>query len=328
MDRRRFLLTSLAGAVAVPLAAEAQQAGRVYRIGQLAFSTCPTAPFDNDPLRAAFRDLSYVEGRNIVIECRGPAGQLDRLNDLATELVRLKVDVLVTNGTPSALAAQRATSAIPIVFSFVADPVGAGLVASFARPGGNITGVSVVGRDAVKKGLELLKEGAPLATRVAIVTDPSNQAQVAQTPDQDIAARALRLHLHRVEVRGPVDLDQAFAAILREGAQALYIYPLRIGPTDVERIVQFAVRNRLPSLGAVNQQHRPSGLLFFFSHSTTEHYQRLVSYVDKVLKGAKPGDLPVEQPTKFELVINLKTAKALGLTIPPSLLARADQVIE
>jgi putative ABC transport system substrate-binding protein len=186
-----------------------------------------------------------------------------------------------------------------------------------------------VGRDAVKKGLELLKESAPLAApRVAIVTDPSNQAQVAQIPDQDIAARALGLHLYRVEVRAPVDLDRAFATILREHAQALYIYPLRIGPADVERIVQFAIRNRLPTLGAVNSQYRLAGLLFFFSHSTAEHYQRLASYVDKVLNGAKPRDLPVEQPTKFELVINLKTAKALGLTIPQTVLLRADHIIE
>jgi putative ABC transport system substrate-binding protein len=316
------------GLLVVPLAAEAQQAGKVYRIGHLPFTTCPVAPYTNDPLRSAFRDLGYVEGQNIVIECRAPGGQPDRLNGLAAELVRLKVDVLVTSSTPSALAARRATSTIPIIFSFVADPVGAGLVASLGRPGGNITGVSIVGRDAVKKGLELLKEGAPLAARVAIVTDPANQGQAAQVPDQMVAANALGLHLQRVEVRAPVDLDSAFAAILRERAQTLYLYPLRIGPAEVDRIVEFAVTNRLPTLGAISPQYRAAGLLFFFSHSTAEHIQRLVSYVDKVLKGAKPGDLPVEQPTKFELVINLKTAKALGLTIPPSLLLRADQVIE
>jgi putative tryptophan/tyrosine transport system substrate-binding protein len=238
--------------------------------------------------------------------------------------VRLKVDVLLTNSTPSALAAQRATSTIPIIFTFVADPVGAGLVASLGRPGGNITGLSVVGSDAAQKGLELLKEGAPLASRVAIVTDPSNQAQAALVPQQDIAAKALRLHLQRIEVRTPVDLDSAFATILRERLQALYVYPLRIGPPDTERIVEFAVKNRLPHLGATSAGYRTAGFLFFFSHSTAEHYQRLASYVDRVLKGAKPGDLPVEQPTKFELVINLKTAKALGLTIPPYTPVRAE----
>ncbi len=309
------------------LPAEAQQVGKVYRIGHLAFSTCPVAPYTNDPLRSALRDLGYVEGRNIVIECRGPAGQDDRLDDLAAELVRLKVDVLVAQSTPAALAAQRATTTIPIVVFFVADPVASGLVANLRRPGGNITGLSGVGPEATK-GLELLKEGAPFVSRVAIVFDRSNQAEVAQVSLQDIAAKALGLQLQRIDVRSPGDLDAAFAAILRERAHALLLYPLRIGRPEAERIMGFAVKNRIPTLGFLSRFYQTAGALFFFSPSTVEHYQRLASYVDRVLKGAKPADLPVEQPTKFELVINLKTAKALGLTMPPSLLLRADQVIE
>jgi putative ABC transport system substrate-binding protein len=308
--------------------AHAQHTARVYRIGHLAFATCPAALSSSDPLRAALRDQGYVEGRNVVIECRGPAGQPDRLDDLAVELVRLKVDVLIAQGTPSALAARRATATIPVLFFFVADPVGTGLVPSLGRPGGNVTGLSVAGPEAIAKGLELLKEGAPGASRVAIVTDLSNQAQAAQSRQQDIAARALGLELQRVDVRGPLDLDGAFAAILREGAQALYLYPLRIGPPEAARIAGFAARHRLPTLGSVSTLYVPAGVLFFYSHSPAEQYQRLASYVDKVLKGARPGDLPVEQPTRFEFVINLRTAKALGLTIPPALLLRADRLIE
>jgi len=313
------------GLLAAPRAVEAQQVGKVYRIGHLAFSTCPAAPYTNDPLRSALRDLGYVEGRNIVIECRGPAGQAARLNDLAAELVRLKVDVLLAQSTPSALAAQRATTTIPIVVFFVLDPVASGLVANLRRPGGNITGLSAVGPEATK-GLELLKEGVPFVSRVAILFDRSNPAELAQVSQQEIAAKALGLELQRIDVRSPADLDAAFAAILRERAHALYLYPLRIGRPEVERVVGFAVKNRLPTMGLLGD--RTAGVLFFYGPSIVEHYQRLASYVDKILKGAKPADLPVEQPTKFELVINLKTAKALGLTIPPSLLLRADQVIE
>jgi putative ABC transport system substrate-binding protein len=324
MDRRAFV-TGLGAVLAAPRPGQAQQAGRMYRIGYLAFSTCSGA---NDPLYSAFRELGYVEGRNIVIECRGPGGHPDRVDDLAVELVRLKIDILVAQSTPSALAARRATSTIPIVFFLVADPVGAGLVASLGRPGGNITGLSVLGPDMIKKGLDLLREGAPQASRVGVVTDLSNQAQATQVAEQDSVAQALGLHLQRIDVRSPGDLNAAFAALVREHAQALLLYPLRIGPPEVERIARFAARNRLPSLGFTSALYRAGGFLFFFSHSPAEQSQRLASYLDKILKGTKPGDIPVEQPTKFEFVINLKTAKAVGFTVPPSLLARADQVIE
>jgi putative ABC transport system substrate-binding protein len=328
VDRRRFLLTSLAGALAAPLAAGAQQAGKVHRIGFLPFAMCPAPPYDND-LRSALRALGYVEGRNVVIECRAAALQGDdRFSDAAAELVRLKLDVLVAQGTPAALAAQRATATIPVVFVTVGEPVGSGLVSTLARPGKNVTGMAAIGAHQVMKGVEYLKESTPHLTRVAILLDLSNPNHAMRMDEQDAAAKAMGLELRRVDVRTPSDLDAAFATIARERAQAVYLFPLRIGPPDADRIVEFTVKNRLPTLGLVDPPYRAAGVLLFYSFSRTEQYDRAATFVDRILKGAKPGDLPVEQPTKFELVINLKTAKALGLTIPPSLLARADQVIE
>jgi putative tryptophan/tyrosine transport system substrate-binding protein len=328
MDRRHFLLTSLAGVIAVPRAAEAQEAGRVHKFGFLAFSTCQSQDPVFRQFRQALATLGYVEGKNIIIQCSVAADQPDHNRVRAEELVRLKVDLIVAQGTPSALAAQRATRTTPIIMFNVADPVARGLVASLTRPGGNVTGLTNLVEGQTLKSLELLKEGAPRVSRVAVLIDPSNQGQVALSAEQDVAAQTLALKLRRIEVRDGSDLDAAFAAILRDRAQALYLLPLRITPAGAERIMEFAIKHRLPTLGAVSLLYPRVGVLFFYSHSLAEQFQRLAAYVDRILKGAKPADLPVEQPTKFELIINLKTAKALGLTIPSSVLARADQVIE
>jgi putative ABC transport system substrate-binding protein len=312
----------------VPFAAGAQPAGKVYRIGFLPFSTCPAPPYENDAFRSALRNLGYVDGRNVVIECRAAAGLNERLPDAAAELVRLKIDVLVAQGTPAALAALRATATTPVVFVSAGDPVGNGLVASLARPGKNVTGMSAISPVQVMKGVELLKESAPRVTRVAILLDLSNPNQAMQIGEQDAAANAIGVELRRVDVRSSSDLDAAFTTIVRERAQAVYLFPLRIGRPEADRIVEFTVKNRLPTLGLVDVQYKAVGVLVYYSFSRLEQYDRAASFVDRILKGANPADLPVEQPTKFELVINLKTAKAIGLTIPPSLLLRADQVIE
>ena len=325
MDRRTFLNALSGSLLAAPLAAEAQPAGKVWRIGLLPFATCPVPPHD-DHFRSALRSLGYVEGRNLVFECRATTGQ--RFPDVAATLLQLKIDVLVAQGTPAALAAQRATATTPIVFVTVGDPVGSGLVGSLGRPGKNVTGIAAMGSLQLMKGVEFLKEIAPRITRVAILLDFSNPNHVMQTVEQDAAANAMGVELRRVDVRGSSDLDTAFTAIVRERAQAVYLFPLRIGRSEVDRIAEFTVKNRLPTLGLVDPPYMAAGVLVFYSFSRTEQYDRAARFVDRILKGDNPADLPVEQPTKFDLVINLKTARAIGVTIPPSLLQRADQVIE
>ena len=242
-------------------------------------------------------------------------------------MVRLKVDVLVAQNTASALAAKQATKTIPIVMVYVGDPVGSGLVTSLARPGGNVTGLSVLTLDIVPKTLAILKEAAPSVSRVAVWLDPTNPGQ--KLPDQqlDAAAKILGVRIVRVGVRTAANLDAAFAAALRQREEALVVYPLPIPLLDVQRIAQFAIKNRLPTI-ASTPQHVREGMLMSFGPNIPDMYRRAATYIDKILKGAKPADLPVEQPTKFDLAINLTTAKALGLTIPPSLLQRGDQVIE
>jgi putative ABC transport system substrate-binding protein len=328
MDRRNFIAGMAGSLLAAPFAAEGQPRAKIHKIGLLPFATCRPPNDTSDPLRQALAKHGYREGENIVIECRAAPGHPDQHRALAQELVNLKVDLLLAQSTPSALAARQATTTTPIVFFGVADPVASGLVASLARPGGNITGLSTAGPGQATKTLEVLKEGAPHLTRVAILLDLSNQAEVAQIPEMDAAAQTLGVKVQRVDVRSALDLDATFAAVIRERAQGLYLYPLRIPQADVERITSFAAKNRLPSVGVIGLAYAAAGVLFFYTNSAAEQFQRVGSYVDKILKGAKPAHLPVEQPTKYELVINLKTARALGLTIPPSLLQRADQVIE
>jgi len=331
-DRMRVVVTLIIslvlGVPVKPLTAQGQQPAKMHRIGFLTVAVCPTPPYANDRFRQALREVGYVEGRNIVIECRGAAGQLDRLPDLAADLVRLKVDVLVAPGTPGALAAQRATATIPIVVFFVADAVASRLVASLARPGANVTGLSIFGPEKIPKQLELLKEAAPQVSRVGILADLANPGQPIELAHHEAVAPKLGLKIHVLDVRNPAGLDAALASVLREGLQALFLAPLRIGPADAERIMDFAVNNRLPTIGSVSSLYVPAGVLLFYTPNVAEHWQRAASYIDRILKGAKPAALPVEQPTKFDLVVNMKTAKALGLTIPPSLLLRADQVIE
>ena len=328
MTTRREFLGTLAGALlAAPLAASAQQAGKVYRIGLLSYLGCPLGPETMGPFRQGLHNLGYVEGQNIIIECRGAPGAADRAPGFAAELVRLKVDVLVAQGTASALAAKQATKTIPIVMVYVGDPVGSGLVTSLARPGGNVTGLSVLTPDMVPKALEILKEAAPSVSRVAVWIDPTQPGQTLPDKQMDAAAKVLRVRPERVDVRAAANLDAAFAAALRRREEALFVYPLPLAPVDYQRIVQFAIKNRLPTMAIIPQRAR-EGMLMSYGPNQADSYRRVGTYIDKILKGAKPGDLPVEQPTKFELVINLKTAKALGLTIPPSLLQRADEVIQ
>jgi len=323
----RAVLAILLALLLSPLAASAQQASKVYRIGYLSTLGCPIRPEIMGPFRQGLRELGYVEGQNIIIECRGAAGATDRLPGFAAELVRLKMGVLVAQGTPSALAAKQATKTIPIVMVYVGDPVGSGLVTSLARPGGNVTGLSVLTPDMVPKALEILKEAAPSVSRVAVWIDPTQPGQTLPDKQLDAAAKILDVRPERVDVRSAANLDAAFAAALRQRAEALFVYPLPIAFLDFQRIAQFAIKYRLPTIAIIPQRAR-EGILMSYGPNQAEQYRRVGTYIDKILKGAKPADLPVEQPTKFDLVINLKTAKALGLTIPQSLLQRADEVIQ
>jgi putative ABC transport system substrate-binding protein len=327
MDRRRFLLTSLAGALAVPLAAEAEQAEKVYRIGYLGNASALAQAKRVESLRASLRDLGYVEGKNIVIEFRWADGRLDRLPDLAAELVRLKVDVLLTAGTPGALAAKRATTTIPIVMVGVGDAVGSGVVASLARPGGNITGSTDSVPDLMAKLLELLKEIMPRIRRVAVLVNPDNlQIGAATFKAMESTAGSLKIELERFEARGPSEFESAFSRMAKSRVDAIVVPSDVVFNYNVAAVADLAAKKRLPSAGV--QTFAEAGGLLGYGLNFPDMDRHAAYFVDKILKGAKPADLPVEQRTKFELVINLKTAKALGLTIPPSLLARAHQVIE
>lgn len=313
---------------AAPLFTEAQQSGKVHRIGFLSYFGCGKSLAVDGAFRQALGTLGYFEGRNIVLECRDAVGRVDRLPDLAVELASLKVDVLVAEATPSSLAAKRATTTIPVVILSVADPVKAGLIASLARPGSNITGVAVVpALEALSKVLELLKEVVPKVSRVAILTDRTNPGQVVADDAVNAMARALALQLQRVNVRDAADLQSAFTAVLNQRAQALFVYPLTVEPAEIQRIADFALTKRLPAV-TLWEGYTEHGLLLFYGPGLKDQYRRAAVYIDKILKGAKPGDLPVEQPTALQMVINLRTAKALGLRIPTSVLARADRVIE
>jgi putative ABC transport system substrate-binding protein len=328
MKRRTFLGTLAGSLLAAPLAAEGQQAAKVPRIGYLALN--PTAnPHLHEAFRQGMRDLGYVEGRNVVIEYRDAEGKPERLPALAAELIALKVDVLVAQPTVAALAAKQATGTIPIVFP-VAEPVTSGLVTSLARPGGNITGLSVLAPEMAGKALELLKQAVPGVSRVAVLWDPGafpERTTKDMRKQVEGVARALGVRLQFIEARGPDDFDRAFSEMTRARAGALTVLGGSMFVSQRRRLVDLAATNRLPVVYTARESVEAGGLMAY-GPSVPDLFRRAATYVDKILKGAKPGDLPVEQPTKFELVINLKTAKALGLTIPPSLLQRADQVIE
>jgi putative ABC transport system substrate-binding protein len=328
MDRRAFIVGGVA-ALAAPFAAEGQQAASLPRIGFLSTASL------SDPFVARFllafrqglRDLGYVEGQNIAIEFRWAEGQYDRLPGLAAELVRLKVNVIVAGSPPAIQAAKQATETIPIVMGAVADPVAAAFVASLPRPGGNITGLSLMHSDLVGKQLELLKEVVPKVSRVALLGNPANPNYASLVRHGQDAARALDIRLQPLEARNSSEIDSAFAAITTERAGAVIVLADGVLVNNRTRIADHAVRRRLPTAFGLSEFAEAGGLLTY-GPSLANVFRQAATYVDKILKGAKPADLPIEQSTKFELVINLKTAKALGLTIPPSLLQRADQVIE
>ena len=329
MHRRRFLLTSVAGVLAAPLA-EAQQAAKIARIGYLSLDAA-TSGGNREAFLQGLRDVGYVEGRNVVIQYRDAKGKPERLPALAAELVALKVDVILAGGTPHALAAKQATGILPIVFA-AAEPVSSGLVTSLARPGGNVTGVSVFTQEElVGKRLELLKLAVPGVSRVAVLWQPGGYGEERAEKDMlkgaEVAARALGVRVQFVEARGPADLDRGFSEMTGARAGALTVVTSSMFFNERSRLVGLAAKNRLPAAYG-GREFVAAGGLIGYGLNTSDLFRHAATYVDKILKGAKPGDLPVEQPTKFELVINLKTAKALGLTIPPSLLQRADQVIE
>jgi putative tryptophan/tyrosine transport system substrate-binding protein len=326
-----FIITVALGCLCVaPLAPEAQPPTHVHRIGTL--SALGTTPGRN-PFVEAFlegmRALGYVEGQNFVLEYRGAEGQFEGFPDLAAELVRLKADVIVAQGTPAALAAKHATTMIPVVMVGVGDPVGSGLVASLARPGGNITGLSNLSPDLVGKQLEFLKDVRPTVSRVAVLWNPANPAHALMVRAADVAAQALGVQLHLVEARGrgPEAFDSAFAAMTNAHAGALLVLADNIFFEHRRRLAELAAMSHLPTMYQ-GREHVEAGGLISYAASVSGVWRRGATYVDKILKGAKPADLPVEQPTKFELVINLKTAKVLGLTLPASLLVLADKVIQ
>ena len=317
-------LASLGGTAA------AQLPEKVARVGYL------NPGSSSDPLRQrrfevfhqSLRELGYVDGQSIAIESRWADGRYDRCPALAADLVRLKVDVIVVQGGEATKAVQSATRTIPIVMSMVMDPVGSGIVPSLARPGGNVTGTSFMAPDLVGKQLEVLKEVVPTVSRVALLRQPTNPASADYLREAEAAARILGMRLQTLDARNPQEIDSAFQAMTRERAGALLIFPDALFATHRRRIAELAAKRRLPAIHGGTPDYADDGGFMVYSPNTLDLELRAVTYVDKILKGAKPADLPVEQPTKFELVINLKTAKALGLTIPQTLLQRADRVIQ
>jgi len=312
------------------LAAEAQPEGKVYRIGYLSPVPLSAPPVSRltEAFRQGLRELGWVEDQNIVIECRTAEGRFDRLPDLAAELVRLKMDVIVAAATPAAVAAKNATATIPIVGVSMADPDRLGLIKSLARPGGNVTGVSYsVELETLGKSLELLNSAVPKVRRVAILSNPANPGHALAIRKLKVVAQSLGLQLQLLEARGPDEVDGAFAAMTKEHAGAVLAVSDTLFYVHRLRLADLTAQNRLPSIYGLREIVEVGGLMSYGAN-TADMFRRAATYVDKILKGAKPADLPVEQPTKFELVINLKTAKALGLTIPQSVLIRADEIIQ
>jgi putative ABC transport system substrate-binding protein len=312
-----------------PLTAEAQQAAKVPRIGFLETNRA-ASPHTPEAFRQGLRDLGYFEGRNVVIEYRDAEGKPERFPALAAELVAFKVDVIVASSQLSALAAKQATRTLPIVFATAAEPVAGGLVTSLARPGGNVTGLSSLGPELVGKRLELLKQAVPGVDRVAVLWLPGalgERTDKDMLTGADVAARALGVRLQFVEARGPDEFARAFSDMTSARAGALTVLPSNRFLREHRRLVDLAAKNRLPAV-YTSREFVDAGGLMSYGANFADLYRRAATYVDKILKGAKPADLPVEQPTKFELVINLKTAKDLGLTIPQSVLARADDLIQ
>jgi putative tryptophan/tyrosine transport system substrate-binding protein len=320
-----ILFVSLLLAVAV--IAEAQQPAKVPRIGYLIAVPGSGQSARNEAFRQGLRKFGYVEGKNIVIESRSAGGKLDRLPVLAAELVRLKVDVIVTAAPSVTRAAKEATVTIPIVMAFDNDPVGNGFVASLARPGGNITGLSTLRPEIIGKQLELLKETIPRPSRVAVLGTSTIPGQAQSLKETELAAGAFKVQLQYLDVLSPEDIETAFRAASKERADAVLVLGGPVLNSERTQVVELAVKNRLPAIYNVADYVEAGGLMTY-GVSVTDLFRRAATYVDKILKGAKPADLPVEQPTKFEFIINLKAAKQIGLTIPPNVLARADKVIK
>jgi putative ABC transport system substrate-binding protein len=328
MRRREFIGSLIGTAVTWPLAARAQQpASKLYRIGMLETVSSALNVGNLEAFREGLLELGYVEGKNYVIEYRSADGVAERFPQLASELVRLNVDLIVTRGTPAALAARDATTTIPVVMAAVGEPVGAGLVASLARPGGNVTGFIAFANELAGKRVELVKELLPGSSRVALLSNMSNPVTPPQWEETKSAARAFGLEADLLDVRSEADIGPAFETALARSVDILLVGMDAVTQANHQLIVDLTARNRLPAIYA-SREFVEAGGLMTYGVSYPHLYSRAATLVGKLLKGAKPGDLPVGQPTKFELVINLKTAKALGLTIPPSILVRAGKVIE
>jgi putative tryptophan/tyrosine transport system substrate-binding protein len=327
MKRREFILALGGAAAGWPFAARAQQATKVYRIGFMGNSTAALEANLVGPFRDALREFGYEEGRNIAIEYRWAEGHYERFPALVAELIAQKVDVIVTAGTPATLAVKAATTSVPLVMVAVGDPVGTGIVASLGRPGGNITGLSSIAPELEGKRLELLRELIPNLSHIAVLSNPANLFHVASLKQARVAAELLRIRVQSVEVRASEEIDGALAALARERPGALLILADRVFLHDRKRLMDFATQNRIPGVYAYRELVEAGGLMSFGPNYADMH-RRAANYVNKILKGSKPADLPVEQPTKFELFVNVKAAKAMGLTIPESFLLRADEVIE
>lgn len=326
MDDRRRFVTGLGLLLASPGVAYAQPAGKVPRVGYLFYGS-PGPSREIDAFRQGLRELGYIEGQSIAVEYRFASGQIERYPGLTAELVRLKVDVIVASATPQALAAKQATSSIPIVFVLVADAVGAGLITNFARPGGNITGLTSSSAELGGKRLELLKQMVPKASRVAVLYNPTDRSNVLILEQLQESAPTLGLIMQPLKVREAREFEGAFVAMTRERAHAMFGTPGALTFEHRKVLVDLAAKHRIPAMWGHRSFVDAGGLMSYAVNLYDQNRQAAV-FVDKILKGAKPGDLPVEQPTKFELIINLRPAKALGLTIPPSLVVGADQVIE
>ena len=321
-----FCVALVVSLLTLSFPAAAQQTKKVPSIGFLSASSPSAIATRTEALRQGLRELGYVEGKNIVIEYRYSEGKPDRLPDLVAELIRLKIDVILSAGGQVTRAATEATRTIPIVMASDNDPVGNGFVASLARPGGNVTGLSTLAPELIGKRLELLKEIVPRLSRVAVVGNSTNPGNVQALKEAELAAGALRVQLQYLDVLGPKDIEAAFRDASKARADAVLVLPSFVASSQQKQITDLAIKKRLPAI--YSPEFVDAGWLMGYGVSNTDLFRRAAIFVDKVLKGAKPADLPVEQPTKFELVINLKTAKQIGLTIPPNVLARADKVIK
>jgi putative ABC transport system substrate-binding protein len=325
MDRRAFISSITVSLLAAPLTVDAQQPQRLYRIGLLEPTSAATNAANLNAFRQGLRELGYVEGQDFAIEYRSADGREERYAHLSAELVRLKVDLILTRGTPATLAAKNATGSIPVIMTSIGDPVGPGIVASLARPGGNVTGLTSVATELYAKRVELLRELVPRTARVAALFNMGNPAVPPQWKEVETAARSLGIQPQLLDVRKGEDLGPAFEGAIRQRADALVVGLDTLLQANQRLIVDLAAKHRLPAVYATTEF---AGGLVIYGVNYPEHYRRAASFADKIFKGAKPADLPVEQARKFELVINRRTAKALGLTIPPALLLKADQVIE